>query len=61
MEKENITKEQYESYEDVRASGVTNMFMVSTVSDYSGLDRDTITSIMKNFSYLMEKFPDVRK
>tara|TARA_Y100001938_G_C7845701_1_gene308305 strand:+ start:423 stop:614 length:192 start_codon:yes stop_codon:yes gene_type:complete len=52
----NITQEDYQAYEDVRLSGVTNMFAVSTVSDYSGLSRDKIVSIMKNYSTLREKY-----
>ena len=49
---ENITQEDYQAYEDVRESGVTNMFAVNVVSDYSGLSRDKIVSIMKNYSAL---------
>ena len=52
----NITQEDYQAYEDVRLSGVTNMFAVSTVSDYSGLSRDKIVSIMQNYSALNEKY-----
>ena len=52
----NITQEDYQAYEDVRLSGVTNMFAVSTVSDYSGLSKDKIVSIMKNYSTLREKY-----
>ena len=52
----NITQEDYQAYEDVRLSGVTNMFAVSTVSDYSGLSRDKIVSIMKNYSALRSKY-----
>ena len=52
----NITQEDYQAYEDVRLSGVTNMFAVSTVSDYSGLSKDKIVSIMKNYSALNDKY-----
>ena len=52
----NITQEDFDAYEDVRQSGVTNMFAVSTVSDYSGLSRDKIVNIMKNYSALREKY-----
>ncbi len=55
------TKEQFESYETVRESGITNMFEVRTVSNFSGLDRPTILSIMKNYERLMRLYPDVRK
>ena len=52
----NITQEDYQAYEDVRLSGVTNMFAVSTVSDYSGLSKDKIVSIMKNYGALHDKY-----
>jgi len=52
----NITQDDFQAYEDVRQSGVTNMFAVSTVSDYSGLSKDKIVSIMKNYSALNEKY-----
>jgi len=61
MEKEDITKEDFEAYEAVRTSGVTNMFMITTVSDLSGLDKETIKSIITNYDFLMGKFPDSRK
>ena len=52
----NITQEDFQAYEDVRQSGVTNMFAVSTVSDYSGLSKDKIVNIMKNYSALSDKY-----
>ena len=52
----NITQDEFAAYEDVRESGVTNMFNVSVVSDYSGLSRDKIMTIMKNYSELNEKY-----
>lgn len=58
---EGITKEDFQAYEDIRKSGVTNMYAVKTVSCLTGLDRDTIISIMENYSELMVKYPSVRK
>ena len=52
----NITQEDFNAYEEVRQSGVTNMFAVSTVSDYSGLSKDKIVSIMKNYSAWSDKY-----
>ena len=52
----NITQDQFDAYEDVRESGVTNMFDVAVVSDYSGLNRQEIMTIMKNYSTLQEKY-----
>ena len=47
-----ITQDQFDAYEDVRESGVTNMFNVTVVSDYSGLNRE---DIMTNYGTLLEK------
>ena len=52
----NITQDEFDAYEDVRQSGVTNMFDVSTVSDYSGLSRDKIMTIMKAYKALYDKY-----
>ena len=56
-----ITKEQFEAYEAVRESGITNMFMVSTVCELSGLNHETVIQIMKEYNKLMIKFPKVRR
>lgn len=53
---ENITKEKFNDYESVRVSGVTNMFDVKTVCDLSGLVREDVFEIMKNFTELKEKY-----
>ena len=52
----NITQDEFDAYEDVRQSGVTNMFDVSTVSDYSGLSREKIIEIMSNYEMLSIKY-----
>tara|TARA_R100001510_G_C7499848_1_gene103999 strand:+ start:406 stop:579 length:174 start_codon:yes stop_codon:yes gene_type:complete len=51
-----ITQDDFQAYEDVRESGVTNMFNTSVVSDYSGLSRDKIVSIMQNYGALYDKY-----
>ena len=51
-----ITQEEFDAYEDVRQSGVTNMFNISVVSDYSGLNRDKIITIISNYNTLHEKY-----
>lgn len=56
-----ITKQEFEAYEKVRVSGVTNMFDVRVVQALSGLSREKILAIMKNYEELMKKYPDVRK
>ena len=52
----NITQEDFEAYVDVQEAGVTNMFNLSVVSDYSGLRKDQIIEIMTNYSELQEKY-----
>ena len=56
-----ITKEDFEAYEEVRVSGLTNMWMAHTVSEMSGLDREMVLEILKNYTALEKKYPDVRK
>jgi len=55
---EKITEEQFEAYEDVRQSGVTNMFDVRTVGELSGLEKEDIMTIMKNYGELKEKYDE---
>ena len=50
-----ITNEQFDRYEAVRQSGVTNMFDTRTVSMLSGLTKDEILDIMKNYSEYLER------
>lgn len=56
-----ISKDEFLAYEGVRVSGVTNMFMVTTVCDISGLDRDVVMEIMKNYTELANKFLEEKK
>ena len=49
IETVNVTQDEFNAYEDVRESGVTNMFNVSVVSDYSGLSREKIIEIISNY------------
>lgn len=55
---EKITQEQFEAYVDVQESGVTNMFDVKTVSQLSGLEKEDIMTIMKNYGELKEKYDE---
>ncbi len=54
----NITTKQFNKYEAVRKSGLTNMFNVRLVSNLSGLTNAQIFYIMKNYKALkdQEKF-----
>jgi len=56
IETVNITQDEFEAYVDVQTSGVTNMFNVSVVSDYSGLSREKIIDIMTNYEILNNKY-----
>ena len=51
-----ITKEQFKSYENVRISGITNMYAINTVQKLSGLTRKQCIEIMKNYTELKEKY-----
>ena len=51
-----ITQDDFEAYVDVQESGVTNMFNISVVSDYSGLNKNQIIEIMKNYETLSRKY-----
>ena len=51
-----INKEDFLAYVRVQKSGVTNMFNVSVVSDYSGLSREKIIEIMSNYEALCIKY-----
>ena len=53
-----ITKEQFEAYVDVQMSGVTNMFDVKTVGRLSGLEKEQIMEIMKNYGTLKDKYDE---
>ena len=55
-----ISREEFESYEAVRQSGVTNMFAIKVVSNLSGLSKDKIKEIMKKYDALCEQYPEVR-
>ena len=62
----NITKEQFEGYEGIRQSGITNMWAVQTVIDSAKkyYDCDLTTEeclyIMKHYVELREKYMPVK-
>lgn len=55
-----ISRDEFKAYEEVRESGVTNMLMVSVVEELSGLEKETIFAIMKQYTELCKKYPDVQ-
>ena len=55
---EKITKENFEAYVDVQESGITNMFDVRMVQSLSGLEKEEIMEIMKNYGTLKDKYDE---
>jgi hypothetical protein len=51
-----ITKNQFLRYENVRKSGVTNMFAIKTVCQLSGLDRSQVLEIMDKYGELKKAY-----
>ena len=54
-----ISREKFESYEQVRQSGVTNMFNVSLVCELAEITKSECFYIMKHYSQLAQSFNDV--
>lgn len=55
-----ITEDKFQAYEDVRQSGVTNMFAVNVVMEISGLSKEECFTIMKHYGELDKLYPNVR-
>ena len=53
-----VTKEQFIAYENVRTSGITNMWDVKKVIDLADTDltKENCLEIMKNYSELKDKY-----
>jgi len=47
-----ITKEELNEYDEVKESGLTNMLDLTNVSNMSGLSKEKIFYIMKNYERL---------
>jgi len=52
----NISILDYIKYDDVRQSGVTNMFDIRNVMALTGLSKEQIIYIMKNYDALTKKY-----
>ena len=52
----NVDMLDFFNYLDCRDSGVTNMFDITTVKSITGLSKEQIIYIIKNFSELEEKY-----
>lgn len=54
-----ITEKQFQNYECIRTSGITNMANIGDVADISGLEEEDIREIMRDYIALKEKYsPD---
>jgi hypothetical protein len=53
---DSISKDDFASYNDVRKSGVTNMFDLKNVMAFTGLPKHVIVTIMSNYDYYTKKF-----
>lgn len=51
-----MDKETFMSFEEVREGGQVNMFDLNNVEMLSGLDRDEILDIMKNYDKYKEEY-----
>lgn len=53
---EQVTEQDFLAYREVQLSGVTNMFDVEMVSQLSGLSRERISDIMKDYDSYVKKW-----
>lgn len=51
-----VTKDDFKKYEDVRRSGMVNMYSIDVVQDLTLLEKEQILHIMKNYSQLAEDY-----
>lgn len=57
-----ITKEQFKTYEEIRLSGITNMFMAGAVKRLADemfgveMTKDDVIQIMQNYDELKNKY-----
>jgi len=52
--KMDITKDEFDTYEDIRKSGLTNMFDIKNIMNMSGMSKDKIIYIMSNYCKISE-------
>lgn len=50
-----VTENEFKAFEEVRLSGQTNMFDLSNVEALSGVDRETLKEIIKNYDKLKDE------
>ena len=51
-----ITKEDFESFENVRKSGAIDVFSIKGVSELTGLERNKIFEILKFYDDLKQEY-----
>lgn len=51
-----ISRQDFEAYEDVRQSGVVNMFDIRKVGELTGLEKPVIRQIMTEYTELKKLF-----
>jgi len=56
---EDITKEDFQAYEEVRQSGITNM-LSPDVQDLADISKEVHAAIMEHYSELCVKWPEIR-
>jgi len=56
-----ITRDEFERYEAVRRSGVTNMWDIRLVSRLAKLEEEKVLDIMKHYNELVQLYPRVRQ
>ena len=57
---EEITREEFEAFEWVRAGGLVNMFSPQ-VRDLAGISAEAHVGVIKHYDALLAKWPDVRE
>ena len=60
MELKDITLEDFQAYEEVRQSGVTNM-LSPDVQDLADISKEVHLAIMERYGELCTKWPDIRE
>ena len=51
-----IDKDDFELFEEVRTTGIVNMFIIKNVATMSGLSREKVLKIMNNYEDYRERF-----
>ena len=51
-----ITKDEFEAYCEVQESGYTNMLNIKLVSQLSGLTKNQVVFIIRNYGMLSQKY-----